>query len=389
MTEQIVQASTGIPPIQYQDYPVDIRLRVYPTGRRYDLEIQAEGQMLRRPIEVSPEDLEALNKQLQEKMEAVATETIEGYEPTASEIEAQIRSLAEAGGYAFRRVFSHPDALEAIQTLVTQGQRVSIEVTTEDFFLPWELMYPAALNEPLSYDHFWGMNYIVSRVIAKGTRSGAFVSPTIFVDAPPKVGLLTYSGLPNVIEKEIPFFQSLADDNQIVLVSLSALNPDNRVEELQRYRSFWENAFSLAHFACHAFYEDGSPDESSILLSDEFEVRLMDMVNFDIAIYGHPLIIINACETGNLNPLYTSYFAHAFLQYGARGVVATECTVPDGFAADFAEHLYTRLLTGERLGESLLATRRFFQERHHNPTALLYSMYAPPSIRLVKVRSSE
>jgi len=94
---------------------------------------------------------------------------------------------------------------------------------------------------------------------------------------------------------------------------------------------------------------------------------------------------MNACETGNLNPLYTSYFSADFLKRGARGVVATECAVPDVFAADFAQQLYTHLLAGEQLGESLLATRRYFLEKYHNPSGLLYSMYAPPSIRLVNV----
>jgi CHAT domain-containing protein len=108
----------------------------------------------------------------------------------------------------------------------------------------------------------------------------------------------------------------------------------------------------------------------------------MDMEVYGIVVNGHPLVVLNACETGNLNPLYTANFAAAFLKYGALGVVATECAVPDAFAADFAQQLYTHLLAGEPLGESLLATRRYFLEEYHNPTGLLYSMYAPPSIRL-------
>jgi len=57
--------------------------------------------------------------------------------------------------------------------------------------------------------------------------------------------------------------------------------------------------------------------------------------------------------------------------------------IEDGaFAADFAEQLYAHLLAGEPLGESLLATRRYFLEKYNNPSGLLYSMYALPSIRL-------
>jgi len=80
----------------------------------------------------------------------------------------------------------------------------------------------------------------------------------------------------------------------------------------------------------------------------------------------------------NSSPLYSSIA-------GCGAVVATECAVPDAFAAEFAEQLYTHLLAGEQLGESLLATRRYFLEKYHNPSGLLYSMYAPPSIRLAQI----
>jgi hypothetical protein len=82
---------------------------------------------------------------------------------------------------------------------------------------------PRSLDEPLSYEHFWGMNYVVSRVIPKGTRSGAFVSPTIVVDSTPRFGLLTHSGLHSVAEKEIPFFEKLTENRMISLLQRIAV----------------------------------------------------------------------------------------------------------------------------------------------------------------------
>ena len=96
-------------------------------------------------------------------------------------------------------------------------------------------------------------------------------------------------------------------------------------------------------------YDDDLPDLSHISLSNAFDITLMDMDNQGISMSGNPLVIINACETGNLNPLYTGHFASNFLRYGARGVVATECIVPDKFAAAFAQHLYCHLLDGTSL----------------------------------------
>ena len=380
---QRIHAITGLPPLAYQDHPVDIHIRIYQDGARYGADLLAVGSSQRVPIEMSPQDLAVLNRQLQDTMQTITTGNAGEGKP-AAESKVQLRFLAEVGNYAFRRVFSHHDARTAIRELVELSQHISIQVASEDFFLPWELVYPFSPEKP-SYEHFWGMNYIISRVIVQEARPGAFVSPIIPVTDCPKLGLLTYCRLPSVAEKEIPFFEKLHSDGKIALVKLRALDPGKRREEFKEFKTFWAESLDLAHFACHAFYEDELPDLSYILLSDEFPITLMDMEVNDIVINGHPLVILNACETGNLKPLYTSFFAGALLKYGARGVVATECAVPDDFAADFAQRLYAHLLAGEPLGESLLATRRYFLEEYQNPSGLLYSMYAPPSIRLAQV----
>jgi hypothetical protein len=385
MATQQLQAITEIPPLAFQDYPIDIHLRIRRVGAQYGADIFAVGQLQRVPIEMSPQDLVMLNKQLQEQMQAVASGNVEEEEPAAAELEEQLRPLAEVGNYTFKRVFSHHDARAAIQELLALSTCVSIQVASEDFFLPWELFYPVSLDEPLRCEHFWGMNYIISRVIVQDTRPGAFVSPIIPVAPRPKLGLLTYCGLPSVVEKEIPFFEKLDGDGKIALFRLRALDPEKKREEVGEFKAFLGRTLNLAHFACHAFYEGESPSLSRILLSDEFPITLMDMEVYSIVVNGHPLVVLNACEMGNLNPLYTANFAAAFLKYGALGVVATECAVPDAFAADFAQQLYTHLLAGEPLGESLLAARRYFLEEYHNPTGLLYSMYAPPSIRLARI----
>ena len=386
MPQQRTQVITEIPPIVFQDYPVDIHIRIYKAGAWYQADIFAVGQVQRVPIEMSAHDVISINRQLQEAMQAVTTEMSNNQKLASSKLDKEVRALAELGNFAFKRVFSHPDALSIIQQLLNLGRRVSIQVASEDFFLPWELMYPQNVDEPLSCEHFWGMNLIISRVIVQEHRPGAFVSPVIVVTPRPCLGLLTYDRLTGVTQKEIPFFRQLAAEGKIELLHLRDLdpNPAKKAQEIREFRNFWQNPLNLAHFACHAIYDDKAPEKSYVLLTDRFAVSLMDIDVYEVAITGHPLIVMNACETGNLNPLYTSHFAAMLLKHGARGVVATECAVPDDFAADFVQQLYAHLLAGETLGDSLLAARRYFLEERDNPSGLLYSMYAPPSIRLVR-----
>lgn len=369
----------SIPPLAFQDYPVDIHLRIYREGAHYGADIFAMGRSLRVPIELTPHDLAALNGHLQETMQKAAQGFAKDTLP--ADAETLLSNLAEAGNYAYKKVFSHPDARSAIEDLLNMGKQATIQIATEDFFLPWEILYPVSLDKPVSGEHFWGTNYVVSRVIVQNARPGAFVSPIIAVKERPTLGLLTYGKLAGVEKKEVPFFEMLDKDGKIHLFKLRPLDPKKKGKEFGEFKGFWKNSFNLAHFACHAVCDDKAHEKSYLRLSDEFEITLMDLTTRDFSINGHPLIIMNACETGNMNPLYTSYFAVEFLKYGALGVVATECQVPDTFAAGFAEQLYLHLLIGKPLGESIRNTRRYFLERG-NPSGLLYSMYAPPSIQI-------
>jgi len=378
-----------MPSIGFQDYPVDIHIRIYREAVRHTAYISALGYDCRVSISMSAHDLESLNRQLQEEIGTVAVRQ-EGGKLTSSECDAELRTLAEVGHYAFLQAFGRSEAREAIQRALAavqdylDGRRLlSIQFASESFVLPWELLYPVPLDQ-LSYRRFWGMNYIISRVVVQKDRPGSFVSPKMAVGDRPRLGLLAYDELPSVSEREIPFFEKLHDAGKIAFFKMRALDPAKKREELRAFSDWWKDAFNLVHLACHASYQGDRPSQSSILLTDEFPISLMEMEAYGMEIAGHPLVILNACESGNLNPLYTANFAAAFLKYGARGVVATECAVPDNFAADFAEQLYTRLLAGDPLGETLLATRRYFLDEHNNPSGLLYSMYAPPSIRLVR-----
>lgn len=384
-----MEKTANIPPLAFQDYSIDVQIRIYQTGARYGADIFAMGQMRRIPIEMSAHDLADLNKQLQEAIKNTAHWAAHHIGETTKDLQEQLYPLAELGNYVYRKIFSYHDTMNIMQSLLAMSSKATIEIASEDFFVPWELLYPVSLNKPVSYRHFWGMNYIISRVIIQNDYSVAFIPPTIPFSSRPKLGLLTNSSLSAVVDTEVPFFEKLHNDGKIHLFRLRNLDahPKKKQTELKEFKSFLCNTLDLAHFACHASYETQQPNKSYIVVSNEFPITIMDLEIYQVSINNHPLIIMNACETGNLNPLYTAHFAAAFLKLGVRGVVTTECAVSDTFAANFAKKLYTELLAGEPLGSSLLATRQYFLHISQDPSGLLYSMYAPPSVRLVQVEA--
>jgi hypothetical protein len=374
-------ASSPVPALDYYRDPIDLQIRIYADGSRYTADILAFGRAVRVPIELSVHDLAGINRQLQETI----ADLTQQYAYIAPEEKIEwLGELAKVGYWAYRRVFN-AEAAEILSTVLENKRNSVIQVTTEDFFLPWELIHPRNLQEPLSFDHFWGFQHIISRVVVQDTRPGAFVSPTIMVKDVPDIGLLT-DDLPAVDSIETPFFKNLEVEQRIQLHHLRRLSaePYRKRAEMQEFVRFWRTRYAVAHLACHASYRADLPDMSSISLAQDFVITLMDMNSEDLTLSGYPLVILNACDTGNLNPLYTGHFAGSFLRFGARGVVATECPVPDAFAAEFAQILFEHLLVGRPLGESMFLARRHFLENRDDPSGLLYSMYAPPSIRLAK-----
>lgn len=368
-----------ISPLAYRTYPNDISLDISRNGSRYDLYIRTEGQKLAPvTINTSRDEWALLSGDLQKEMAKAVREICKSTEPLRNdEIATLFRPLAEIGHLVFNRIFVGED----VARLINQQAPQTIEIGSTEFFLPWECLYPKNIKEPLDVSSFWGMRYIISRQITR-SKPADVVNPEIKTTKAPTIGLLSYHKLRGVKEKEVPFFDKLDQQKKITLLKLRALDPKNKHTELDEFEAFWLRPLHLAHLACHACYDQERVLSSFIRLSNEFPISLQDMENYVKKINGHPLLVLNACEMGNMNPRYSSHFASLFLKYGVRGVVATECAVPDTFAADFIEQFYTHLLTGTPLGESLLRTRQHFWEQERNPSGLLYAMYAPPSIRL-------
>jgi hypothetical protein len=377
MTEQQgLRTIKRIPPLDFHDLPLDVHLHIQKEREGYEIQVIADGRFNQATVKVTPYELEKLNQRLQNEMQVVTKECIGGMVSPSEEL---VHSLAKVGYYAFKRIFGRGDVWIAIQKLLECDQGSCIQIFSDCFFLPWELIYSINPEETaLSYENFWGMKYIISRCIQPGNR----FSPSISIARRPSLGLLTYHRLLSVSGEEVSYFEKLASDGKIVLVKLPALHTDRKQEAPKIFERFWRQDLHLVHFACHTSYDRENPNLSYILLLDEFSISLEDLDVYLVEIDdNNPLIIMNACGPGALNPLYIQEIAKVFLKHGARGVVVAECNVSDTFATDFFRELYSSLLEGRSLGESLLVARRHFLERG-NPFGLLYSMYAPPSTRL-------
>lgn len=355
---------------------VDLNLRIYSYHDKYLAEMNGH----RFPININQNDLSNLNKNMTEAASLLLKNLKKGEGKRDSEL---LMVFAREGYYAFRKVFKDENAVRAIRQLLNASPNTTIEIQSEEFFLPWELLYDGD-PDVVRYENFWGYRYVISRRIIKDITSHGIPLPEIIIFDSPKVSLQTDDDLTYVKSQEEPFFTGLDREGKIYLSKLRSLDVKNPIEERKYFVQFCKmTEANISHFACHAYYDAQHPHHSYIRLTDKFEIVIRDIETLDFELFGFPLVFLNACESGYNSPLQTINFVNLFLNAGARGVIATETDVSDDLAAEFSRLFYEKFLKGEEAGCCLLEARKAFLV-NDNPIGLIYGLYGDPFIKLVK-----
>jgi CHAT domain-containing protein len=367
------------------DYRPDIQLHIVP-GResgRYLLEVVHE-HLHHVQLDINKTDVALLTKTLQERLKDVAEKAVSRLNLSEDDLSGPLDSLAKAGHWAFTRLLGGGVLVK--QLIDLERGRVGtraliIQITSPDFSFPWELLYPHSLEKP-SFEHFLGFQFIVSRISCRLKEDAALLNNEIECSPRLRLGLVLDTSLTHVKTQEFPYFTRLRDRKQVALSKLEALYPSSRRRGIHKFKSFVGRPLHVAHFACHGSVMGETKGLQEIKIDDDFHITVEEMEAEEISFTGYPLVVMNNCESGNINPQYSFHFANYFLNTGgARGLIATECKVPDEFAAAFSQRLYNDLLSGKPLGESILRARQYFLSRLSNPLGLAYCLYAPPSIR--------
>ena len=383
--------------------PITANLRIDSAGSEYKAHFNpGTVREFSFHIDLKLEDIATNNTTLQKVMGAVSTgfSDLRKMDAVATDFakSTALFKLAHKGHMVFNQIF--PSAIRKKVSGLKQG--AIIQIATKDFAIPWELLYDGPLDtkEDLDIYQFWGMRYIVYRVLEIDVScQDDEPEPDSHIKSPcPTVGLITCNQgqLKHVDNEESKMLCTLQRDNRIRLERLKKLNASEaqHYEELKHIRYFFSRKnLHILHLACHA-YKVEPIEESYLLIADDFHLRMQDFIENRFKIIDHPLVILNACLTGTIDPKSALKWAVMFLREGnVRGTVATEFSVPDWFAAAFVTKLYENLLLKHQsLGKALLDARKYFwegkEEEHdeeklkHNPLGLGYALYAPADIQI-------
>ena len=127
--------------------------------------------------------------------------------------------------------------------------------------------------------------------------------------------------------------------------------------------------FSMIHFAAHAVASRESPLDSAIILSPENGVYKLYTRDIAGSRLEADLVTVSACRSAGARAFSGEGlvgFAWAFLQAGARGVIAGLWDVSDQQTAELMKLLYRELAAGERPAAALRKAKLAFVHRAGN-----------------------
>lgn len=143
------------------------------------------------------------------------------------------------------------------------------------------------------------------------------------------------------------------------------------------------NLAGILHFACHGNLDTSDPTNSALKLSGG-SLRVADLSR-SVRYRQHPLVFLNACESGGLGFALSGLggWAERFVRAGAGAFIGTLWEVNDALAAEFAATFYASLFQGAALGAAFAAAREAVRAKDpNNPTWLAYVLYGEPLSQL-------
>jgi hydrogenase small subunit len=335
----------------------------YPVGVIYEYEVRFDSVDVWQsfePVHISG-NRDVYVKALYTRL-AVLAESPED----ASDLEGDLRTF---GGELFDQLL--PAGLRSLLWDHRHALRNVMVMSTEPF-IPWELLHLKAPKGPLPDEClFLAQLGLVRWSLASGTQ------PPARLELRPdksRYVLPTYDQ-PDALSDERRFLEDRLGATPIAPTVKAVRAALHEVE-----------GFDLFHYAGHAEAEDDGLASARLLLdgpggAPEF------LIAPDVRHHGRfgskrhrPLIILNACESGQMTVQLTAPggFADAFLEGLAGAFVGTLWPVGDRPALSFVTEFYKGLQAGDDFSTAVSVAREAARE-HGDPSWLSYVVYARPS----------
>ncbi|TDV07180.1 CHAT domain-containing protein [Paraburkholderia caballeronis] len=372
--------------------PRDLSLQIYPADNGYECVLcGAVATHVRLPVNAGLIDAYIRDARSNLMQVVMYQDPASGYvfqsgiDIPQSALDAALPVMAQAGALLMITLFDGPGAGDdvravgnALRQLGTQPEvRLKIQIVAETLPVPWPLLYlgDASGAVPLNWDNFLGMRHVIEQIPLQNPMT--VMEPQIASAPSLNVSLNFHEGIDaamgvDVVAAQRAFWKGRS--------GTTITDRTKRADFINALRQA-ETPDQILYLYCHAvstnLTDPVGPGGSKLELTDQL-ISLNDLklgAPSSARLAGKPLVFINACESAEMSPTFYDGFAPYFMDKGARGVIGTECKTPALFAKEWALRFFDRFLGGETLGETVLALRREFLERHRNPLGLLYAVH--------------
>jgi hypothetical protein len=334
-----------------------------------------------------PADLDRIIGSVRRSLTEVVNTSIDGNRVYQADIDipapvhrTALRKLARAGHRLYQELFlaNADQQTRQVGELLRErllGPPTTVQVASTGLAVPWHLIYLSDDFEALSEDFLVGLRHVMEYLPTD--PSGQFGPVPNVIDTSTGLRLTAAVNLDidhdrqrRLVADQIAYWHDRRADGidarihetaSEVLAGLA--NPDRQDH--------------LLYFYCHAVasVSDTGPD---LVFTGQGRLTLADL-RLDAPAYrrlpGAPLVVVNACGSATLSPLFIDGLLPYLLDKGARGIAGTEVEVPAVFGAEWARRFFDQLLAGESVGQAMLAVRRDFLRVHHNLLGLVYTAY--------------
>jgi hypothetical protein len=225
--------------------------------------------------------------------------------------------------------------------------------------------------------HFWGFRHRIelpAQQVAGVEGQARALVRTIDCERPIQVVVGAHTGLASA-EDHAARLQALLETAQCTLAHGVAHLRDQVLAALRTVD------LDIAYLYCHAWRQvKGVAGRKPHLEFGDGIIRPEHLAADPWS--HHPLVFLNGCFTAGFRPDALSPFISRLVEdRAASGVIGTEITVFEPFAAELALLFLARFLAGQSAGDALLEARRILLARR-NPLGLVYTLYAAADLRL-------
>jgi hypothetical protein len=300
-----------------------------------------------------------------------------------------LRHLARAGRRLYSVLFDEPvqgdiEDLHRSRRVgqllreLSRRQSLRIQINARDFIVPWNILYDGDLSgDTIDERGFWGFRHVIEEIPSGPSRMNVPAGNPRPEAPGMTVGLNLMRDADHVkhVTPQISAARALATVRELTIRQNDG--------EILAMLTGKERAMAIEYFYCHA--QTGgdlqrSYDESFLSLSEGEQGLTLDEIRSetvapDAMAPGRPLIILNACESAEIDGRFYDGFVPWFLARGASAVIGTDCETPSLFAAHFGTALLAALAQDAPIGDTLLTLRQTFNAEHRNPLGLIYRVF--------------